>query len=339
MKRLLAVLASIVLIAMPFDVMAASSGSLEQYIQAYDSEIVKNGEVGWAFNRWKALYNEAIRVGNEGLYGTKILQAVIHMTVGDKGNFEANFEKMKENKFLQALAKGDSYDYGLSGVTYLAKLYAKEGGELKQPNGALIASFKSDSKQTSWNIKNPTLLAKELNVTSELIVAWKHALDAYAKRIVYSYSPPTTPKPSPRPTPVSTPTVVPTVTPTRTTSSGSLSSQEHSSLKGAEERIQLACNTLLELTGAENISKIRTTYTQNHTAFACYVHIPQSSTDYKSKSSANAQIQQATRNLMEHLYETIHIEVLEITNKPVSITVYLIDSRNTVICKYENGSW
>lgn len=193
-KQIVSLLLSALLLV-SFVVSASAVETLERYIGAYNTELSVNGEVGDAFNHWKNLYNKAVNLGNKGLYGTKTFQAVLHMTIGAKGNFQENFEKMKANKFLQALAKGDAYDYGLSGVTYCAKLYARQGGELKQADGTLIARFKSDNKQTSWNIKNPTLLAKELGVTTELVMAWKHALDAYTVRHVYTYKPTVETKP------------------------------------------------------------------------------------------------------------------------------------------------
>ena len=314
----------------------AAGETLSKQLQAYSAEIATKGEIGSDFNLWKSLYNEAVEMGNRGLYGTKTFQAVLEMTIGVKGNYEKSFQKMKDNKFLQSLAKGDYLDYGLSGVRYLAKAYAKSNGQVKVAESSVIAEFHDNSEETSWHIKNAPLLAKELGVTQELMNSWIDALDAYVARKTYSYTPQITPKPTNQSSSSSTSTQKPTQKPSLSALSKALSAQEHESLKEAGKQIQPSCTNLLEQIAAIEITNVRVTYLQNKATIACYIHIPYSSAEYKQQLSTNSDLQKRTQSMMEKVFETICTEIDKITSNQVFISVNVIDPRNTVICKYED---
>lgn len=157
-------------------------GTLGEYI----SDFISKREIGYDFNNWKYYYNEAIKMADAGLYGTIQYQAVLQMTIGATSNYQVNHEVMKDNGFINALASGDYYDYGLKAVEYLAKQYRKEDGVVSF-NGRVGGIFESTDSQISWNIKDIKTLAKALDVTPELIKAWRDALEAYQTRLVYKY--------------------------------------------------------------------------------------------------------------------------------------------------------
>lgn len=316
---------------------SSAAETLSKQLQAYSAEIATKGEIGSDFMHWKRLYNEAIELGNRGLYGTKTLQAVLEMTIGAKGNYEENFQKMKDNKFLQALAKGDYYDYGISGIQYLAKAYAKSNGQVKVAENTVVAEATYNSKETSWHIKNPIFLAKKLGVTQQLIFTWIDALDAYRNRKVYSYTPQPTPKPTTRPSVSLNTSSNPGATPSLSALSKALSSEEHASLKAAEKKIHEICSKLVEQTGAISVSNIRAVYLQNKATFACYIHVPYPAAEYNKQLSNDPDLKKTLQSLMENICETISSETNKITSNQVFISVNMIDTRNTVICKYE--SW
>lgn len=185
MKRAFVLVAAMVvtltmLTAVGGEAAAKEPMTLAERLVSLDAELTQNGEVGWAFNNWKQEFKEAMRLGENYLFGTKQYQAVQAMTIGKYGNFEENYEEMKKNKFLQALAKGDEYDYGIAGVTYLAKAYKKQDGMV----GA-GGYFRETKNETSWSIYNSEILARRLGVTVGLIDAWNEALSAYTPEQVY----------------------------------------------------------------------------------------------------------------------------------------------------------
>lgn len=144
------------------------------------------------------------------------------------------------------------------------------------------------------------------------------------------------------PSTTATPTVLPTATPTAAptaTPPVTLSSSEQALLKDAEERLQSACDVILILADVDTITGIDVSYLQNQSAFVCYVKISSSSAVYQQNAGQSQSFQNATQKMMETLYGVIHTEVQEITQKPVDITVALVDSQNVVVCKYKNGSW
>ena len=160
--------------------------TLESRLSALTQTLAESGEIGWVFNRWKYEYNTAMKMGENGLVATRQYQAIQVMTIGKRGNYKENFERMKENKFLSALANGDAYDYGLDAVAYLAKDYKRSDGEILNEKGEVLGVFCSDGDTIQWGIYDYDGLAKELGVTPQLISAWNDALSAYDERkIVY----------------------------------------------------------------------------------------------------------------------------------------------------------
>ena len=134
--------------------------------------------------------------------------------------------------------------------------------------------------------------------------------------------------------PTATPTVAPTSTP-----HVALSSSEKALLADAANRLQLACDTILLISGIDSITDISVSYLQNKSAFVCYVETSASASEYNRKAEQSISLQNTTQKLLEVLYETIHTEVCEITSKAVDVSVALVDVRNTVIVKFENGNW
>ena len=176
----------------------AALGDLQNEITAANSAIdnfrsnmENEGEKGDAFKQYADIYSGFLEQFEQGLYGSNEYRNAIKLFLPDTFLEEIGYDwvlagQTLASDFWQGIFSEGGEDYGAIFANKLYEMAKDSGGEIKDANGDIIASFEQVGDSINMSIEDIDALAEKLNTTPEIIAAVLDATNIYSQSVTYT---------------------------------------------------------------------------------------------------------------------------------------------------------
>lgn len=176
----------------------AALGDLQNEITAANSAIdnfrsnmENEGEKGDAFKQYADIYSGFLEQFEQGLYGSNEYRNAIKLFLPETYLEGIGYDwvlagQTLASDFWRGVFSEGGEDYGAIFANKLYEMAKDSGGEIKDANGDIIASFEQVGDSINMSIEDIDALAEKLNTTPEIIAAVLDATNIYSQSVTYT---------------------------------------------------------------------------------------------------------------------------------------------------------